>query len=116
MPRRREKSKSREERALEVLDKLAVKRHVFGPSQRDIWTVVGKEGDFLVTLDQRERNYCSCYDFQFRVLNGSVPMCYHLIALSQAKAKGLHSTVQFSDEEFEGFIRALVSDTASRIR
>ncbi len=77
---------------------------------------MGREGDCLVDFDDTDRAYCSCYDFHFRVLSGSVPSCYHLLAARLARAESKFETISFADEEFEGFLRALVSDIASNLR
>jgi predicted nucleic acid-binding Zn finger protein len=88
------------------------------PSQREIWTVVGSEGDFLVEYDPEGRiqPFCSCDDFHFRVLGGSIAECYHLIATRKAKETNRFSTITFSDEEFKPFLRALIDDVFANIK
>jgi predicted nucleic acid-binding Zn finger protein len=54
------------EKALKLLDDKSVKLHRFSPSKREIWTVVGKEGDQLVDDSQP---YCSCEYFYYQVLS-----------------------------------------------
>jgi predicted nucleic acid-binding Zn finger protein len=107
----------RQEKAQKVLSNLGVKLQIFKPSGRELWTVVGTDGDFIVDYEPSARRppYCSCQDFHFRVLSGAVSECYHLIAIKQARAQQLHSTVIFADEEYEGFLRALLQDVFSRI-
>lgn len=107
----------RQGKAKKVLSNLGVKLQIFKPSGRELWTVVGTDGDFIVDYDStgRRPSYCSCQDFHFRVLSGTVSECYHLIALKQARAHRQHSTIVFTDEEYEGFLRALLGDVFSRI-
>ncbi len=108
---------TREKRAQRVVDNLGVKLQLFEPSKREIWTVVGADGDFFVDFDPlgRRLEYCSCEDFHFRVLGGSVSECYHLIALKHARETNLFSKIIFSDDEYEGFLRALLLDIFARI-
>jgi predicted nucleic acid-binding Zn finger protein len=109
--------KNRKEKASELVGNLGVKLHIFKPSEREIWTVVGKEGDFLVDEDPNTHGhaYCSCGDFHFRVLSGMVPECYHLIAFRQAKERSLFDKIEFSDEEYESFLGNLVKDIFAQI-
>ncbi|MDA4131118.1 MAG: hypothetical protein OK457_10135 [Thaumarchaeota archaeon] len=105
----------REDKARKVVESLAVKLHKFSPSGRNVWTVVGSDGDFLVDLGSTgSKPYCSCSDFYFRVLSGLIPECYHLIATKTAVKDEMYSVVEFSDEEFPGFMRALVLDNFSQ--
>jgi predicted nucleic acid-binding Zn finger protein len=97
------------DKARKVVENLAVKLHKFQPSGIAVWTVVGSDRDFLVHF-QTQKPYCSCNDFHFRVLSGHVPECYHLLAAKTAAANEMYSVVEFSDDEFSGFMKALVSD------
>jgi predicted nucleic acid-binding Zn finger protein len=106
---------SREERAQQVLDSSGVKVHKFYPSGREIWTVLGRDGDLIVDISEIRAPYCSCDDFYFRVQSGEVSECYHLIAAKRAKETGAFATVVFSDEEYQSFLMALVIDVFSRI-
>jgi len=107
----------RKKKADLVVKNLGVKLQTFKPSGREIWTVLGSDGDSLVDYDPLEKRppYCSCEDYHFRVLGGKIPECYHLIATKQARSKKLYSEVTFSDDEFEGFLTALLTDLFSRI-
>ena len=108
--------KNREERANKVLEERGVKVHYFVPSGREIVTVLGNEGDSLVSYgNEKTHSYCSCDDFYFRVQSGSVPECYHLIAVRRALQNGQYSKISFADEEFVSFIKALVKDVFSHI-
>ncbi len=99
-------------KARAVVDNQGVKLHRFHPSGKSIWTVVGRECDFLVDVDPKDASkvYCACGDFYYRVLSEKVPECYHLIALKIALKEELYAVVNFSDEEYPRFLRALLSD------
>ena len=104
-------------KAQKLLENQSVKLHSFNPSGRRLWTVVGTEGDFLVDFEgDNEHPFCSCDDFHFRVLGGKVPECYHLMAARNAVEEGRYSVIEFSDEEFAPFLRALVRDLFSHFR
>jgi len=90
------------EKAEKALLTKSVKLHVFKPSNIEIWTVVGREGDELVN---DEENYCSCKHFFFNERT-----CYHLLALRMAKEKGIYDYIEFNDLELKSFIKALLED------
>ena len=107
---------SRQGRAHKVVEQLGVKLHKFTPSGREIWTVVGGNGDSLVDEPKEgQHSFCSCDDFHFRVARGEVSECYHMIALRTAKDSRHYSTITFSDEEYAGFLRGLIIDIFSNI-
>jgi predicted nucleic acid-binding Zn finger protein len=103
---------NRLKKARTVVDSHGVKLHKFHPSGREIWTVVGSECDFLVQFDPADDSkvYCACGDFYYRVLSGKTTECYHLLACKIAFKEQMYVVVNFSDEEFPAFLRALVSD------
>jgi len=105
----------RVDKARRVVESQAVKLHRFLPSGITIWTVVGRDRDFLIDFGvDNQKPYCSCNDFHFRVLSGLIPECYHLLAAKTATSNDMYSVVEFSDEEFPGFLRALISDNFSQ--
>jgi predicted nucleic acid-binding Zn finger protein len=108
-PKKGDLRSNREDKARKVVENLAVKLHKFQPSGIAVWTVVGSDRDFLVDF-LNPKPYCSCNDFYFRVLSARVPECYHLLAAKTAAANEMYSVVEFSDEEFPGFMKALVGD------
>jgi predicted nucleic acid-binding Zn finger protein len=121
MARSRARRIGREERAQKLVDELRVKRHLFAPSGRQIWSIVGNEGDFYATFPfddakQSFPEFCSCDDFHYRALNGEIAECYHLIAGKKAFQQKKYSTVEFSDEDYESFLRSLLHDIFSRYR
>ncbi len=104
-------------KARDVVESQSVKLHRFLPSGRTIWTVVGRDCDFLVDLDleSQDKSYCSCSDFYFRVLSERIPECYHLLAVKIAMKEEMYSVIDFSDEEFARFLRALVKDNFQNV-
>jgi len=89
-----------------VVSQKRVKLHLFEPSQRKIWTVVGRGKEHW--LDP-ESEYCSCPSYYFGILNGKSG-CYHLDSLRIAKKENQFETIYFSDEEYGDFIAGLISD------
>ena len=83
-----------------------VKLHLFEPSERKVWTVVGKDNEHWL---EPEFGFCSCEDYYFNAL-GTGGECYHLKAVRAAQKIGKVEKVRFSDSEFESFISALVRD------
>ena len=102
---------SREDRVKRLVEHGAVKVHRFLPSGREVWTVVGRDGDQLVDLDL---HYCSCRHYYFAVLGGRDDTCYHIMAAETASKQGACDIVLFSDEELNHFIRLLIRDISSR--
>jgi len=83
-----------------------VKLHFFEPSQRKIWTVVGKSAEHWLDL---EAEVCSCAGYYFGRLGGK-STCYHLESAYLAKKENKIETIIFSDEEYDDFISGLISD------
>jgi predicted nucleic acid-binding Zn finger protein len=84
-----------------------VKKHVFNPSGRVLFTVVGRSGDEFI---DPQKPFCSCRHFFFRVLGGRDQTCYHLLAYEMAKETQNFDDVEMHDEEFGTFLRLLASD------
>jgi predicted nucleic acid-binding Zn finger protein len=89
-----------------LVSEKRVKLHIFEPSQRKIWTVVGKGEEHW--LDPNT-NYCSCPGFYFGQLNGK-SSCYHLDSALLAQKENKIEKIIFSDDEFTDFLKALISD------
>ncbi len=83
-----------------------VKLHVFEPSQRKIWTVVGKKDEHWI---DPESVYCSCPGFYFGKLNGK-STCYHLDSAHLAQKENKMETIFFSDDEFPNFLSGILSE------
>jgi len=92
------------ERIRRIVDGGGVKLHVFEPSGRQVWTVVGDGDEHWVDLDS---GYCSCPAFHFGLLGGSAG-CYHLDAARSGASKRRHATAMFSDDEYAGFVAGLL--------
>lgn len=100
------------EKAIKLLKDKSVKLHKFSPSGREIWTVVGREGDQLVDDSQP---YCSCKYFYYKVLSEKDDICYHLLGLIIAKQINAYDIIKFQDHEYTSFLENLLKDIV-RIR
>ena len=89
-----------------VISEKRVKLHHFVPSNRKIWTVVGKEKEHWLEPDLK---FCSCAGFYFGMLKNKKP-CYHIESISIAIKEGKYETIKFSDDEFENFIVSVIND------
>lgn len=94
------------ERIQSIISEKRVKLHLFEPSQRKIWTVVGLGEEHWMDPDD---GYCSCPGFYFGKLNGKTT-CYHLESVSLARKDDQIETIIFSDDEFSDFLSGLISD------
>jgi len=94
------------ERVQSIITEKRVKLHVFEPSQRKIWTVVGLGEEHWMDPDD---SYCSCPGFYFGKLNGKTT-CYHLESTCLARKDNQVETIVFSDDEFSDFLSGLISD------
>ncbi len=90
-----------------------VKRHIFTPSGRTIYTVVGSNADEFIDPD---KPYCSCSNFFFRVMSGKAEYCYHLLGYEIAQEAKKIEQVTFSDEEYIHFLRAVIADVLDNLR
>ncbi len=89
-----------------LVSEKRVKLHIFEPTRRKIWTVVGKGDEHWIDPDC---NYCSCPGFYFGRLNGKT-ICYHLESAQLARTQNKVEEIIFSDDEFSDFLRGLISD------
>lgn len=89
----------------------SLKCHLFEPSQKMIWTIVGKHHEYWIDLDLE---YCSCNDYYFRTLSGQ-GLCYHL-AFAKEKINSKVDTIHFSDSEYPDFVKSVVNDNYLLIR
>jgi predicted nucleic acid-binding Zn finger protein len=101
------------EKAIDTALASSVKRHLFLPSRREAYTVVGHRGDEF--LDPASP-YCSCDDFYFRVMAGKRDLCYHLISYQIASKAELLDTVEFDDHEFNQIMGAIAEDVLTSDR
>lgn len=89
-----------------IVSEKRVKLHVFEPSGRKVWTVVGKGEEHWA---DPESDFCSCPAFYFGQSNGK-KSCYHLDSAALAIKENQFETIKFSDEEFPDFLSGLISD------
>lgn len=100
------------QRAMDAVHEGRVKRHVFIPSGRALYTVVGRIGDEFIDPG---KPFCSCESFFFRFLGGRKETCYHLLAYHIAEETNSFSEVSFHDEEFRDFLGLLSLDLLGRV-
>ncbi len=94
------------DRVESLVSEKRVKLHVFEPSQREIWTVVGKGKEHWLDPDGE---FCSCPGYYFGRLSGK-KSCYHLDSVLLAKKENKLEKIVFSDEEYTEFLAGLISD------
>ncbi|MGY5147414.1 MAG: hypothetical protein ACW9W4_05400 [Candidatus Nitrosopumilus sp. bin_7KS] len=94
------------DRVQSLVSEKRVKLHIFEPTQRKIWSVVGKGEEHWIDPNC---NYCSCPGFYFGKLNGKLT-CYHLESAQLARNENKIEEIIFSDDEFSDFLRGLISD------
>ncbi|MEA2070838.1 MAG: SWIM zinc finger family protein [Asgard group archaeon] len=88
-------------KALEAIEKQAVKKYVFKPSGVIRWVVKGKEREY-VTI---EHNFCSCKDFLFNALyRRNTPACYHLLAREIAEASKRYIEITVDDDQYQALL------------
>ena len=97
---------NKDEKVKSTVSEKRVKLHIFEPSNRKIWTVVGKGKEHWLVP---EMDYCSCPGFYFGNISGHIE-CYHLESVKIAKKENHFETVKFSDDEFSDFMSGLISD------
>jgi predicted nucleic acid-binding Zn finger protein len=95
----------------EVVNAGRVKRHIFRPSGREIWTVVGSRIDHYIDLEQP---YCSCKNFYYHLIRGLEQTCYHIEAARIAKQANKYSEISFSDEEYPNLLKAILNDLTTK--
>jgi predicted nucleic acid-binding Zn finger protein len=98
--------KKNTDRVESLVSEKRVKLHFFEPSQREIWTVVGKGKEHW--LDP-ESEFCSCPGYYFGKLSGK-KSCYHLESVNLAKKINKFEKIVFSDEEYVKFLAGLIPD------
>lgn len=87
-----------------LLLEFRVKKHVFEPSGKIIWTVVGRKNEHWVSP---EYQYCSCQSYYFGNIESRY-LCYHLLALQESIKSNQYETITFSDEELDGFLSGIL--------
>jgi len=110
-------------KALQALDEGRVRKHVFSPSGRLVWTVVGEEREYQILP---LATFCSCNDFYFRVLSHEAFLCYHLLAQKIAEALDRYVLLAGDDGDYSTLLsvlrttavekRKLVAEEAENVR
>ncbi len=91
----------RADRALELVSSSRVKKYRFSPSDAVRWTVVGREGEYLVLPSAV---YCSCDDFYYSFMKGERPICSHIMAQRLAEATGDYREFVEEDRDFSKLV------------
>ena len=82
-----------------------VKLHVFSPSGRELWTVVGRGGEHWV---DPEAGYCSGPAAYFGRGRGG-GRCYHLESALLARRGGGARRSDFDDSEYARFVAGIAA-------
>jgi predicted nucleic acid-binding Zn finger protein len=101
------KHQSQFKRAIDAAFGGCVKKQVFLPSGRFVYSVVGSNADEFI---DPEKPFCSCESYYYGVLSAKVKYCYHILSYKIADESGLIQEVRFDDEEYDEFMRLLASD------
>ena len=94
------------EKIRSIISEKRVKLHIFLPSNRKIWTIVGKDEEHWV---EPGFEFCSCPGFYFGMMKNKKP-CYHIDSIKIAKKEDKYELIEFSDDEFENFMSGLIND------
>jgi predicted nucleic acid-binding Zn finger protein len=80
----------------ELANSRKVRRYEFKPSERVVWAVQGRKGEYQVMPDIP---FCYCDDYYFRVMDKKRGLCYHIIA--QRVAETLNQFVKISKKDIQ---------------
>jgi predicted nucleic acid-binding Zn finger protein len=83
--------------ALGIIEARNVTSYHFKPSDRTLWIVKGRRGDYQVMPDSM---FCTCDDYYFRVMDNKKQLCYHLVAQQIAEALGRFETSEIADSRY----------------
>ena len=98
-------------RVEETVNLGSVKLHVFLPSGKEIWTVVGKDDEHWVDTDLQ---FCSCKYFYYKTLSNN-QKCYHLKSVEQARQRNKFVRTDFNDGEYARFLKVLLADNSMKL-
>jgi predicted nucleic acid-binding Zn finger protein len=84
-----------------------VKLHLFHPSERKIFTVVGVDNEYWADLDI---SFCSCKNYYYKTMSTG-EWCYHLNSVALSLVQRKFQMIEFNDCEYSGFINALINDS-----
>ena len=104
------------ERFLSAMEKVTlnqINKYVFKPSGRILWTVNGKNHDYLIY----PKRYCTCMDFNLQSMAKNIRyLCKHLIAqalferLDKVKLEKKKLEIEMKDKDFDGLYRNLIKN------
>ncbi|MGV9168602.1 MAG: hypothetical protein ACOC38_01540 [Promethearchaeia archaeon] len=87
-------------RALRAVEEERVHKYIFNEGEAVRWIVEGSKRDYLVF----PRTFCTCTDFyQAVVLDGTVDMCYHLLAQRISELRGEYLTITGNESQRRRF-------------
>jgi len=89
----------RADQAWNLVKQTKVKRYIFKPSGKIIWTVVGETDEHLI---YEAVGYCHCEDFHFKFDSGYI--CAHVIAQKLGERKGRFERIEMKDEDYGKFM------------
>ncbi|CDI05842.1 hypothetical protein [Candidatus Nitrosotenuis uzonensis] len=89
-----------------IISEKRVKLHIFAPSRRQIWTIVGMGKEYWIDPDL---DYCSCEGYYFGRLKNK-KMCYHLDSIKEANRANNIEVITFSDSEYYDFLKSLLAE------
>ncbi len=82
-----------------------VKLHIFIPSGKKIWTIIGNN-EYWLDISMK---YCSCRFFYYKSLLNE-KNCSHLEKLSLAIKQHEFEEIRFNDQEYNIFVGSLLKD------
>ena len=88
-----------------------VKLHIFQPSGRKIWTIVGKDNEQWADPDLE---FCSCKNYYYKTLSNA-ELCYHLKSVQKAVEQNKAVSIKFDDSEYIQFIKALRRENVNKL-
>lgn len=94
-------------KAIDVVVSGGAKKHVFLPSGRSIYTIVGRNGDEFIDPD---KSFCSCESHFYSGSGGKSSHCYHILSYEIANEAGFVDEISLDDEEYDTFLRLLMQD------
>ena len=83
-----------------------LKLHYFVPSERKLWTIIGKNNEYWV---DPELDYCSCKHYYYKTLSGK-EKCQHLKSFNELIKNNKYDKIKFSDDEYFDFLSMLIKD------
>jgi predicted nucleic acid-binding Zn finger protein len=95
----------------ETVNLGSVKLHVFSPSGREIWTVVGKDDEHWA---DPELHFCSCRHYYYKTMSND-EICYHIKSIEQARQDNKFVRTDFDDSEYNGFLKILLLDNTANL-